>query len=136
MEVKSTVKRIGILAFNFSGLIVVLLLMTTTLLTADPRPGDIFREYHFADGHGVHICPQGKVRDSASFTINVDDLKGAIRVELSGLFHTGHIGTSERMIRVNSGRPVDLPYSDIPASNKECYFTYLFGRPSVDIPLN
>lgn len=121
---------------NSSALIVVFLLITTQSLMAEPRPGDIFREYHFTDGHGVHICPQGKVRDSASFMMNVDDLKGAIRVELSGLFHTGHIGTSERRIRINSGRAIDLPASDIPVSNKECYFTYLFGRPSVEVPLS
>jgi hypothetical protein len=101
----------------------------------DPKPGDIFREYHFADGHGVHLCPQGAVRDSAMFTMRIDDLKGAIKAELTGLFHTGHIGTSERMLRINDGKAFDLPSADIPAANKECYFTYIFGRPSVEVPL-
>jgi len=104
-------------------------------LLADPKPGDIFREYHFADGHGIHLCPQNAVRDSGMFTIFVGDLKGAIRAELTGLFHTGHIGTSERRIRINDGKSFDLPASDIPNGNKECYFTYIFGRPSVEVPL-
>ena len=102
---------------------------------ADPQPGDIFREYHFADGQGIHLCPKDGVRDSVMFTISVDDLKGAVRAELSGLFHTGHIGTSERKIRINNGKKFDVPSSEIPLDNQECYFTYIFGRPSVEVSL-
>ena len=131
-----TRNHVTIEQYYFSCLVIILLLFMGEPLMADPKPGDIFREYHFADGHGIHVCPQGAVRDSASFTLNIGDLKGAIRVEVSGLFHTGHIGTSERRIRINGGKAVDLPFSDIPVTNKECYFTYLFGRPSVDVPLD
>jgi hypothetical protein len=101
----------------------------------DPQPGDIFREYHFANGNGIHLCPKDGVRDSVMFTISVDDLKGAIRAELTGYFHTGHIGTSERKIRINNGKTFDVPASEIPVGNKECYFTYIFGRPSVEVSL-
>jgi len=115
--------------------IILIILTCSFSLRADPKPGDIFREYHFADGGGIHLCPKGRVRDSVMFTISVDDLKGAVRAELSGLFHTGHIGTSERKIRINDGIAFDAPASEIPLKNKDCYFTYLFGRPSVDVPL-
>jgi hypothetical protein len=113
--------------------LVFILLISSFSLFADPKPGDIFREYHFADGKGLHLCPQGKVRDSISFTISVDDLKGAVRAELTGLFHTGHIGTSERRIRINNGKAFDVPTAEIPVNNDECYFTYIFGRPSVEV---
>jgi len=115
--------------------LIILVVLIPSLLLADPKPGDIFREYHFADGRGIHLCPQGVIRDSAMFTIIVDDLKDAIRVELTGYFHTGHIGTSERRIRVNGGKTIDLPAAEIPAGNKECYFSYIFGRPSVEVSL-
>lgn len=118
---------------NVSCRIVLVMFLFPLSLMADPKPGDIFREYHFADGHGIHLCPRGAVRDSTSFNINVDDLKGAVRAELTGLFHTGHIGTSERRMRINSGAAFDLPSAEIPAGNGECYFTYIFGRPSVEV---
>jgi hypothetical protein len=110
-----------------------ILWMSSFSLLGDPKPGDIFREYHFADGHGVHLCPQGGIRDSVSFTISVDDLQGAVRAEVTGLFHTGHIGTSERRIRINDGKAFDVPAAEIPVDNDECYFTYIFGRPSVEV---
>ncbi len=102
-------------------------------MSADPQPGDIFREYHFSDGHGIHLCTQGAVRDSVSFFISVDDLKGAVRAEITGLFHTGHIGTSERMISINGGRKYNLPSAEIVGERDDCYFTYIFGRPSVPV---
>ena len=121
--------------FNVSSIILLIILTPSFSLLADPKPGDIFREYHFANGNGIHLCPKDGVRDSVMFTISVDDLKGAIRAELSGLFHTGHIGTSEKRIRINDGKPFDVPASEIPVGNKDCYFTYLFGRPGVEVSL-
>ena len=116
-------------------IIVLMINLSCVSALAEPGPGDIFREYHFANGTGVHLCPQGKERDSSMFTIHVGDLQGAIKAELSGLFHTGHIGTSERRMRINNGESFDLPASAIPGDNDECYFTYLFGRPSIEVPL-
>ena len=127
--IKSSVKH------QVSALLVLMIGVCPLSIKADPKPGDIFREYHFANGQGIHLCPKGAVRDSSSFSIFVGDLKGAIRAEITGLFHTGHIGTSERRIRVNNGKSVDLPGAEIPAANKECYFTYIFGRPSVEVAL-
>jgi hypothetical protein len=103
---------------------------------ADPVPGDVFREYHFANGRGIHLCTQNAERDTAEFSLFVDDLHGAIKAELTGNFHTGHIGTSERRITINDGAGVDLPAPEMPAGMRgECYFTYIFGRPSVEVNL-
>lgn len=114
---------------------IIFILFIPSLSLADPEPGDIFKEYHFADGRGIHLCRQGAIRDSATFTIHVDDLQRAIKAEVTGYFHTGHIGTSERRIRVNDGKPIDLPAAEIPSGRTECFFTYIFGRPSVEISL-
>jgi hypothetical protein len=100
---------------------------------ADPQPGDVFKEFRF-DG-GVNLCKQGLKRDQADFQISVDDLQGAVKAEVTGYFHTGHIGTSERMIQVNGGQKVPLPTAEIPRPNADCYFRYTFGRPSAEIPL-
>lgn len=117
-------------------LLILLVLLSPLKLLADPIPGDIFREYRFADGRGIHLCPQGVKYDSISFSINVDDLKSAVKAELTGMFHTGHIGTSERKIRINGGKIIDVPEAEISSGKNECYFTYIFGRPAVEFPLS
>jgi hypothetical protein len=73
--------------------------------------------------------------DQADFDIQIDDLKGAIKAEVTGYFHSGHIGTSERLIQVNGGAKVALPTSEINRSRPDCYFRYTFGRPSAEIAL-
>ncbi len=118
-----------------STVIVFMILGNSQSLSADPKPGDVFREYHFADGKGIHLCHKGAVHDSVAFTMSIDDLRGAIKAEISGYFHTGHVGTSERRIQFNGGQEIDIPAAEIPADNKECYFTYIFGRPSVEVSL-
>ena len=123
------IKHSAVLSLTFC------LLLIPVFLSADPGPGDIFREYHYADGRGIHLCKQGASRDSADFYIHVDDLEGAIRAEITGFFHTGHIGTSERRIRVNGKGWIDLPFVQVPGGRSECYFTHLFGRPSSPIAL-
>ncbi len=120
--------------FGFSCLIFVVTLYPL-ISQADPVPGDIFREYRFVDGRGIHLCTQGAVRDSETFVMNIDDLQGALKAEVTGYFHTGHIGTSERRIQVNGGNAVDLPLVQVPSGHAECYFTYVFGRPGAEIPL-
>jgi len=100
---------------------------------ADPQPGDIFKEFQY--DRSVNLCKRGVPGDSAEFQIRVDDLTNAIRAEVTGYFHTGHIGTSDRMIQVNSGRKTPLPTSEIPGDRPDCYFRYTFGRPSAEIPL-
>src|SRR5688500_20138797 len=109
--------KVDVLCFT-----VLITFISSLSLLADPKPGDIFREYHFADGNGVHLCPQGATRDSAAFTISVADLKGAVRAELTGLLPPGHIGTSERRIRINNGKAFDAPASELTVANKERYF--------------
>lgn len=119
--------------FGLSFCLLLVVCLRCSVCLSDPQPGDIFREYHFDEGR--HLCKKGVQSNSSDFEIAVNDLVGAIKAEITGYFHTGHIGTSERMIQVNRGQKVPVPDPDIPKDNPDCFFRYTFGRPSVEIPL-
>ena len=121
-------------------------------LSADPAPGDIFREYVWK-GPWVNASDWQRVTDPKATrsgakvflpnpvnSIQLDDLTNAIGAEIYLEQWGGHAGTSNKRLRINGGAWIPIPEpSGIPGDagihkDPECYqyFTY----PAVSLPLD
>jgi len=117
---------------------------------AQPRPGDVFREFTFNYGkskttHFAELdpdCPRKKQPDFAmakmahmvpkSITLDLDK---AARAELSVEYWGGHIGTSNQKFRVNDHDWIALPQPEGAPGDPRCYHRTLLGNNAAPIPL-
>jgi hypothetical protein len=105
-------------------------------LSANPRPGDVFREYHVVGGgsNGIqemewadefvyishHTGEKSTVGDRLFPGI---DLTHAIKAEFIASYWGGHIGSENRRVVFNDNPPVNLPLIKNTPSQPECYFS-------------
>lgn len=112
------------------------LLLATNWLSAAPRPGDVFREYHLVGGgsNGAagaewadefvfishHTGERSTVGDRLLEGI---DLEHAIRAEFVASYWGGHIGSEKRSVVFNDYPPIELPLIEHAPTSPECYFS-------------
>jgi hypothetical protein len=129
------------------------LLCTCSILTADPGPGDIFREYLWkgpwrnASGWQRVTDPEAAAAGAHTFLpnpinrVDIDDLDKAVRVEIYIEQWGGHAGTSAKRLRLNDHDWIAVPEpAAIPGDagrkrvdDPQCY--QYFSYPSVSVPL-
>lgn len=100
---------------------------------ADPKPGDVFREYSYNENINFMI-ERGIYKDSVQIEIFVDDTEDAIKFEFGASYWGGHIGTSNQRFRVNNSPKYDLPHPETPGSHY-CYPRNVMGRNAVELAL-
>jgi len=102
--------------------------------SADPRPGDIFKEYVYKKKTDFFNGPFSHL-DSVSTTLAIDDLDQAIKVEIAFYFWGGHTGTSGQEFRANGGRQYPITQPVVTKGHPECYYRTVAGRSAVEFPL-
>jgi hypothetical protein len=123
-----------------------LLCCAASLLRADPRPGDVFREYHYTAETIIEFDPGSKQQNPKALlrrsisgrerSVDIWDLEDAERAEVSLEFWGGHPGTSGQEFRVNGGDFLAIPQIAGTAGDPRCYFRTLPGTIAVPLPLN
>jgi hypothetical protein len=123
-----------------------LLAVMPLLLQAQPKPGDIFREYHYTSDMIVEFDPGSKRTDPKALlrrsisgrerNVDIWDLEDAERAEVSLEFWGGHPGTSDQKFRVNRGDWVQIPQISGTPTNPRCYFRMLPGTLHQSVPLS
>jgi hypothetical protein len=123
-----------------------LLAVTVPPLLADPKPGDIFREYHYTSEMIVEFDPGSKQKNEKALlrrsisgrerSLDIWDLEDAERAEISLEFWGGHPGTSDQKFRVNGGEFIQIPQIAGTPTDPRCYFRTLPGTVSAPVPLS
>jgi hypothetical protein len=124
--------------------IVVLVAASLSPVAAQPKPGDIFREYHYTSDTIIEFDPASKQQDPKALlrrsisqrrrSLDIWDLEDATRAEVSLEFWGGHPGTSGQKLRVNDGDWIDIPQIQGTPGDPRCFHRYLPG--TVHIPLS
>lgn len=114
--------------------------LLTTLLwsqtaSADPKPGDIFKEFIYKKKTDFFNGPFNHL-DSVVTELSIDDLDKATRVEVAFYYWGGHSGTAGQEFRANNGGRYKITQPVVHAGNPECYYRTVAGRSAVEIPLN
>lgn len=118
-----------------------IILCSCSLVLADPGPGDIFKRYTYTFSYGsLGICmPNGTTgdfcRDRYIFKLDIGQLKGATRAEISAEYWGGHIGTSNQDFKVNGHNWIPISQPENTPTDPHCYFRTLLGNPAVPVPL-
>lgn len=122
--------------------------ISVPLLRAEPRPGDVFREYVWSHGGawqritgpGATMAGAKAFLPNAVNSIEIRDLAGATRVEAQVEILQSHYGTNGQALRLNGGEWLPLPSSTaIPGTAgsqegpAEMWLTMRY--PTVEIPL-
>ncbi len=102
-------------------------------VSGDPMPGDIFREFEYGRKVDFFKGPFA-FNDSMVTSLEISDLKMAVRAEISFYFWGGHIGTSNQKFRVNSGEQLPITQPATPG-RPECYYRTVAGRSAVQFPV-
>src|SRR5512143_1084406 len=119
-----------------------LLLIAALPAAAEPRPGDIYREFHYTNRFG-EIHPEAtregvdhmKAAAMAPRGIEVPSLGGVVKAEVSVEYWGGHIGTSDQKFRIN-GNPWHLiPQPQGTPETPQCYYRTMLGSATTEIPL-
>jgi hypothetical protein len=127
------------------------IILVAHLSQAQPKPGDVFREftYNYGKTKSTHFseldpdCPRKadptfemrKMKHKVPKGIMLD-LEQAVRAELTVEYWGGHIGTSNQRFAVNSNEWIDLPQPSGTPGNPVCYHRTVLGNNAVPIPLN
>ena len=106
-------------------------------LQAQPKPGDIFRDYRYTSDMIVEFAaspkqqsPRALQRLSISHrerNLDIWDLEDAERAEMSLEFWGGHPGTSDQSFRVNGGGWIPIPQIQGTPTDPRCYHRMLPG---------
>ncbi len=134
--------------FSISVFILGLFVFQSTHLIAEPRPRDVFREYHITGGGSngekdaewadefvfiSHHTGERSTKGNRSF--EDIDLKHAIKAEFVASYWGGHIGSSKRRVVFNEYPGVELPLIKNTPSMPECYFSQQC-QAACEIPLD
>jgi hypothetical protein len=114
-------------------------------------PGDVFREYHWNGPWKTIDCPylnwqrvtdpqtshQGarKYLPNPVNSVQIDDLRGAVRAECCIEQWGGHAGTSNKTIRINGHEWIDIPESASMGPERPESYQYM-RYPVVAVPLH
>ena len=122
-----------------------LLIAAPLLLDAQPKPGDIFREYHYTSDMIVEFYSSQKQQDPRALlrrsishrerNLDIWDLEDAARAEMSLEFWGGHPGTSDQKFRVNNGTWIQIPQIEGTPTDPRCYHRMLPGTVHAPVPL-
>lgn len=123
-------------------LLALLLPAAAVLIRADAGPGDVFREYTYANRFH-ELDPGATNPGSASLRVgsgeekNLDifGLGSAVRAELSVEYWGGHSGTSDQKFRVNGNDWIQIPQPKNTPTPPQCYYRTVLGRATVPLPL-
>jgi hypothetical protein len=119
-----------------------ILLIAALPVCAEPRPGDIYREFHYTNRFG-EIHP-GATREGvdhmkavamAPRNLEVPSLGGVVRAEVSAEYWGGHIGTSDQKFRITGNAWHMIPQPLTPEQPSQCYYRTMLGSATTDIPL-
>ena len=112
---------------------------------AQPKPGDIFREYSYTsdmivefDAGSKQENPKAVLRRSISQrerNLDLWDLEDAERAEIALEFWGGHPGTSGQKFRVNGGGFIEIPQIRGTPTDPRCYYRMLPGTVVAPVPL-
>jgi hypothetical protein len=112
---------------------------------ADPRPGDVYREFVYRTRFG-EVDPAAKregidhmLKSAMSpRMLEIGSLNGVERAEVSVEYWGGHIGTSEQKFKINGGDwyRIAQPQNTGPAKPVECYQRTMLGRATTEIPVS
>jgi hypothetical protein len=110
-----------------------------------PRPGDIFRNYHYTaetiiELDPVTVSPHPKVAKRRLVSgrpraVDIWDLEDAVRAEVVLEYWGGHVGTSDHKLRVNRGPWIPIPQIEGTPSDPLRYMRNLMGASAIPIPL-
>lgn len=109
---------------------------------AQPRPGEIFRDYVYTNRFGE--LDAGNTRENLKHmragslqerNLDIYDLGGATRAEINVEYWGGHIGTAGQRLRVNGSTWLDIPQPGNTPTPPQCYYRTLLGSASVPVPL-
>jgi hypothetical protein len=122
-------------------------LTASSVLRAEPGPGDIFREYKWRPGGKWQRVtgPEATADGAKEFlpnpvnTIRIDDLDGAVKVEAYIEMLLCHAGTVDKKMRINKSPWIPIPESvHIPGQAgqgpPDCEYQYM-RYPCVQVPL-
>ncbi len=130
---------------NRVGAVLLLIIIMAGSAAADPRPGDVYREYVVVMSGGKDwrvTQPDSKHRTAlpnlpnSVLSINLDDLKDAVRAEALIDRWGGHPGTTGKRIRFNGNAWLALPeLTTTPAGHEpQCYMSE--DNPVIEVPLS
>lgn len=139
-DTRSYVTKLGCLLVTF--------VTVVQYISAEPQPGDVFREYHLTEG-GSNGEPDAEWKDEfvyishhsgerstvGSRQITGIDLEHAIRAEFVACYWGGHIGSENRSVIFNDHAPVALPLIQNTPTCPECYFSQQC-QAACEIPLD
>lgn len=119
---------------------------TVLTVEAQPRPGDIFREYRYTAETIFELDPGSKRTDAKLLkrrsishrerNLDIYDLEDAVRAELALELWGGHVGTSGQKFRLNGSTWVDIPQIQGTTADPRCYFRTLLGGVNIPVPLS
>lgn len=116
--------------------------------SANPKPGDVFREYHMtgggSNGHEdmlwadefvyiSHHTGEKSTKGDRSFE-NID-LENAVKAEFVAGYWGGHIGSENRRVVFNDNPGINLPLIKNTPNRPECYFSQQC-QAACEIPLD
>lgn len=121
--------------------VIVWLLAVLAPLSAEPGPGDVYREFVFQKRFG-ELDPGSKRTGIDDLRANImgqrmlelPSLTGVERAEVSVEYWGGHIGTSEQKFRVNGNGWHDIRQPQTPGQ-PQCYQRTILGRATTEVPL-
>ncbi len=115
-------------------------ILAPMLVTAEPSPGEVFREYSYSqrfaelDSGSRRPGVEGlRAGSQLTRTLDIHDLRKAIRAEVVVEYWGGHIGTASQQFRVNDGDWIDIPQPRGTPAQPQCYYRTL-SRATVSIP--
>jgi hypothetical protein len=124
---------------------ILLFLAISPRTAAQPKPGDIFREYHYTSDTIIEFDPGSKQQDPKALlrrsisqrqrSLDIWDLEDATRAEISLEFWGGHPGTSGQKLRINDREWIDIPQIQGTPGDPRCFHRYLPGTVHIPLPI-
>ncbi len=123
----------------FDGAAVLYLKNTNDFATVGPRPGDVFREYHWSSKGPKFVSGDSKnpryTHKGKTFGVSMDiDLEDATKAEVVVEHWSGHFATSGKAIQFNKGAWLELPMPKGSPGLPERYVA-IINQPAIDVPL-
>lgn len=111
-------------------------------LLAEPKPGELFREYtfgtRFSEVDPATKRPNNQARRLTAMAdriLDITTLGGATRAEVVVEYWGGHIGTSGQAFRINGNDWIDIPQPAGTPTQPQCYYRTLL-RATAEVPLS
>ncbi len=133
---------------SMKGITLFIVLVVAATVTAQPQPGEIFKEFVYDPAPALHFsqldpnCTRTfddgsempQLKKSVVRPLNLD-LKEAIRAEVSVEYWGGHSGTADQKFRVNGNDWIMIPQPHNTPTAPQCYYRTMLGNEAVNVPL-